>query len=80
MRPGSGDDHRSQGACLVTWLDCLSEREIAETVGVDHSTISRWVLQKRNDPDLQQPPTSRQHDVGALCVVVPTPQSEVSNT
>jgi hypothetical protein len=38
MRPGSGDDHRSQGACLVTWLDCLSEREIAETVGVDHST------------------------------------------
>jgi hypothetical protein len=43
------------------WLDCWTDREIAEEVNVDYTTVSRWLLQMRKDAEMQQPPSSRQH-------------------
>jgi len=43
------------------WLDCLTEQAIADDIGVDQATVSRWIMQKRKDPDLHNPPASRQH-------------------
>jgi hypothetical protein len=43
------------------WLDCWSLREIEKEIGVDQATVDRWVSQKREDPELRQPPASRQH-------------------
>ena len=38
------------------WLDCLSDREIAEHVGVSHPTIGEWVEEKRGSAEIFQPP------------------------
>lgn len=43
------------------WLNCLTEREIAERLGEDQPTINRLLIQKRESADLNQPPESRQH-------------------
>jgi hypothetical protein len=43
------------------WLDCLSEREIAERIGVTQPTVGEWVKEKRNSAEIFQPPYSRQH-------------------
>jgi hypothetical protein len=43
------------------WLDCLSERDVAERVGVEQKTINNWVSKKRTDSEFTQPSTSRQH-------------------
>lgn len=44
------------------WLDCLSEREIAERIGVDQATISRWLIDARTaSAGNASPPASRQH-------------------
>jgi len=46
------------------WLDCLSEREIAEAIGVPQPTLSGekgWLIEKRNNPVFNQAPESRQH-------------------
>lgn len=41
------------------WLDCFEQKAIAENIGVDEATISRW-LQERKSAEMQ-PPASRQH-------------------
>lgn len=43
------------------WLNCLSEREIAKAVGVDHATVERWVGAEREASGNAPPPASRQH-------------------
>jgi DNA-binding XRE family transcriptional regulator len=43
------------------WLDCLSERQIAEKLDVTQPTINAWVIEKRKDARIYQPPDSRQH-------------------
>jgi len=43
------------------WLNCESQRQIAESVGVDQATVSRWVDAFSNDLDFASPPESRQH-------------------
>lgn len=48
-------------AAWDAWLDCMSERQIAERIGVSHPTVSSWVEDSRKRPDYYQPPASRQH-------------------
>jgi hypothetical protein len=43
------------------WLDCLTQEQIAECVGVDHKTISNWVGIFRQLSEFTNPPESRQH-------------------
>lgn len=43
------------------WLDCYSEREIAESIGVKQQTVSDWITEKRKDSEIGNPPDSRQH-------------------
>lgn len=42
-------------------LNCLSQREIAEQVGVTQPTVKDWVDKKSADADYLSPPESRQH-------------------
>ena len=42
-------------------LDCLSQREIGEKVGVDQATIARWLDAYSANADFASPPASRQH-------------------
>ena len=37
------------------WLNCLSEREIAEALGIVHETVSNWVAKNRTNPEFSQP-------------------------
>jgi hypothetical protein len=39
----------------------LSEREIADQLGIVHETVGNWVAKNRSDPEFSQPPESRQH-------------------
>jgi hypothetical protein len=43
------------------WLDCHTQKEIAEAVGVDHSTVQRWLVAKTADAEFATAPKSRQH-------------------
>jgi hypothetical protein len=45
------------------WLDCLTQQQIADEIGIDKATVSRWLdeLQNGRAAELQQPPASRQH-------------------
>lgn len=43
------------------WLDCWSEREIAEQIGVTHPTISEWLDGKKSANAENLPPVSLQH-------------------
>lgn len=56
------DEKKTQQAKVYDlWLDCLSERDIAERVGITHPTVSDWVEEKRKSAEFFQPPDSRQH-------------------
>ncbi|HXE88776.1 MAG TPA: class I SAM-dependent methyltransferase, partial [Hyphomicrobiaceae bacterium] len=52
---------QQQAAAWDLWLDCWSERAIAECVGVPQSTIGDWLTEIGKNPDFGQPPASRQH-------------------
>ena len=43
------------------WLDCLSERETAEQLGVDQKTAHNWIKEFSANADFSLPPASRQH-------------------
>jgi len=43
------------------WLDCLTEREIADAVGVTQPTVNDWLIEKRKSAVFYQAPESRQH-------------------
>jgi hypothetical protein len=55
------EKQRQQERAWDLWLDCLSERQIAERIGVVQKTINNWVSNYRTDPRFTQPPESRQH-------------------
>jgi DNA modification methylase len=42
------------------WLDCLSERDVADVIEQDDATVHRWIASKRNDFQ-NEAPDSRQH-------------------
>jgi hypothetical protein len=42
-------------------LDCHAQREIADAVGVDQATVSRWLDAYSANADFASPPESRQH-------------------
>ena len=44
------------------WLNCLSERQIAESVGVAQSTVGDWVEEKRQVTEFFQPPGCEHSD------------------
>lgn len=43
------------------WLDCNTQRDIAESLGVTHPTVGDWLEGKRNSAEFFQAPESRQH-------------------
>jgi DNA methylase len=43
------------------WLDCHEQEVIADQIGVDQATISRWLMQNREDAEMHKAPESRQH-------------------
>jgi hypothetical protein len=43
------------------WLDCASQREIAEQIGVALGTANDWIVQKTASADFRTEPESRQH-------------------
>ena len=56
-----GEKEAAQAKAWDLWLDCLSERQIAETVGVTQPTVGEWVKEKVKSDEFFQPPESRQH-------------------
>jgi hypothetical protein len=62
LRDAKRDEKDAQKAkAWDLWLDCLSEREIAEKVGVDQATAHRWIDAKPEESGFASPPESRQH-------------------
>jgi len=59
----------AQARAYDLWLDCHSQREIAEIIGrefpafadAEHTTIGRWLGAKSADAENAPPPDSRQH-------------------
>lgn len=43
------------------WLDCWAQEAIADEVGVNQATVSRWIMQNRTNSELHNAPESRQH-------------------
>jgi hypothetical protein len=43
------------------WLDCWSQREIADQIGVSVGTVNEWCSEIANSRNLNDPPESRQH-------------------
>jgi hypothetical protein len=43
------------------WLNCDEQEVIAASIGVDQTTVSRWLMQNRESADLHKAPESRQH-------------------
>jgi len=43
------------------WLDCNTQRDIAEFVGVSVGTINEWCSENAKSRNLNEPPESRQH-------------------
>lgn len=37
------------------WLNCLSEREVAEQLGVDHKTVGKWCGEKSDELGISPP-------------------------
>lgn len=61
LRDAKRDEKAEQKAkAWDLWLDCLTQPDIAKTVGVDKATVSRWVADS-NALDFATPPESRQH-------------------
>lgn len=64
IRLWTADERRAekeaaQAQALDMWLDCRSQADIADSIGVDEATVSRW-LQDGKSAEMQ-PPASRQH-------------------
>jgi DNA-binding transcriptional regulator YdaS (Cro superfamily) len=43
------------------WLDCNSDRAIADELGITHPTVGEWLEGKRKSAEFFQAPESRQH-------------------
>jgi transcriptional regulator with XRE-family HTH domain len=43
------------------WLDCATQGDIAEAIGIDQATISRWINAKSASADFALAPASRQN-------------------
>lgn len=43
------------------WLDCVSQVEIAEQLGVPQTTVSGWLTNREQSSEIVSPPASRQH-------------------
>jgi DNA modification methylase len=43
------------------WLNCYTEQNIANEMGIPQRTISDWLSEKRKDADFAKAPDSRQH-------------------
>lgn len=55
------EKEQQQDKAWDAWLDCRSERSIAEEIGVTHPTVGEWVEGKRTSAEFFQAPESRQH-------------------
>lgn len=51
----------TQAKAWDLWLECRSQREIAEQIGTDQATVSRWTDAFTANADFASPPASRQH-------------------
>jgi hypothetical protein len=58
-RKSEKDEQKSKAWDL--WLDCLTQDEIAEQVGVPRPTIASWIVENRKSADFNNAPESRQH-------------------
>ena len=43
------------------WLDCATQTEIADAIGVEQQTVSNWIQEIRKRGNFVEPPASRQH-------------------
>lgn len=45
------------------WLDCFTQEQIADVIGVDHTTVGEWILGEKGKLSEipNTPPESRQH-------------------
>jgi hypothetical protein len=50
-----------QGRAWEMWLDCATQTETAEAIGVDQKTISNWLGDYAKSQNFLQAPESRQH-------------------
>lgn len=51
----------AQAKAWDLWLDCATQTEIAEQIGVEQQTVSNWLQKSAELRDLVEPPESRQH-------------------
>lgn len=54
------EKEEQQGRAWDLWLDCNSERSIADALGITHPTVGDWLEGKRNSAEFFQAPESRQ--------------------
>lgn len=56
-----GEKAAQQARAYDLWLDCLTQEQIANELGVDQKTVSNWVGKMGDSPNFLEPPESRQH-------------------
>lgn len=55
------EKEEAQAEAWDRWLNCESERQIGDALGVDHTTIGKWVVDFGKRAEIHQAPDSRQH-------------------
>lgn len=55
------EKRRQQEQAWDMWLDCVSQVDIAERLGVPRKTINDWVANREQSSEVASPPESRQH-------------------
>jgi len=57
----SDEKKAAQAKAWDLWLDCKTEQEVADAIGVDQATAHRWINANAADAVFALPPASRQH-------------------
>jgi hypothetical protein len=58
---GQNEVNQQKAKAWDLWLDCHTQQEIANEIGVGRDTINKWVSDFRTNSEFLQSPESRQH-------------------
>ena len=51
----------AQAKAWDMWLDCATQTDIADELGVSQQNVSNWVQNREQSSEICSPPESRQH-------------------
>jgi hypothetical protein len=61
VTPRKAEREQQQARAWDMHLDCFTQRDIADTIGVTRQVVSHWLDKKSAFADFLSPPESRQH-------------------